>query len=150
MYPDSHLFLRRVFGTACITTLIGTTTETILTMYLFGSLWFRWTLAFKIVTPILHVLFSAAQLWGSFILFKMWKRQQGLLINPKVSINEIREGSRGTGLTVTAEQETETYRSNHSSLVIDMGNQEEMVLRDRVGRGKEMGDSQTEVPKYDQ
>ena len=119
-------------------------------MYLFGSLWFRWTLAFKIVTPIFHVLFSAAQLWGSFILFKMWKRQQGLLINPKVSINEIREGSRGTGLTVTAEQETETYRSNHSSLVIDMGNQEEMVLRDRVGRGKEMGESQTEVPKYDQ
>jgi hypothetical protein len=80
----------------------------------------------------------------------MWKRQQRLLVDSKVSINEIREGSRGTGVTVTAAQETETYRGNHSSLVIDMGNQEETVQRDGVGRGKEMRESQTEVPKYDQ
>jgi hypothetical protein len=118
-------------------------------MYLFGSLWHRWTLAFKVVTPILHVLFSAAQLWGSFVLFKMWKRQQGLLINSKVSVNEISERSRGIGLIVTAVQETETQRSNHSSLAIDMGNQDETVPRDGVGRGKEIGESQTEVPEHD-
>jgi hypothetical protein len=121
-----------------------------LTMYLFGSLWHRWTLAFKVVTPILHVLFSAAQLWGSFVLFKMWKRQQGLLINSEVSVNEISERSRGIGLTVMAAQEAEIHRSNHSSLAIDMGNQEEMVPRDRVERGKEMGESKTEVLKDDQ
>jgi hypothetical protein len=79
----------------------------------------------------------------------MWKRQQRLLADSKVSINEIREGSRSTELTVTAVQETETYRSNHS-LVIDMGNQEETVQRDGVGRGKEMRESQSEVPKYNQ
>jgi hypothetical protein len=149
VYPDRHLFLQRVFRTVCITTLIGTTTETILTMYLFGSLWHQWTLAFKVVTPILHVLFSAAQLWGSFVLFKMWQRQRGILINSKVSANEISEGPRSIGLTVTAAQETETYGNNHS-LVIDMENQEETVPQGGVRRGKEMRESQTEVPEHDQ
>ena len=90
-------------------------------------------LAFKIVTPILHVLFSAAQLWGSFVLFEMWKRQQGLLVNSKASINEISERSRCIGLTATAAQEIETHRSHCSSLAIEIGNQEEKVPRDGVG-----------------
>lgn len=44
-------------------------------MYLFGSLWPRWQLAFKIVTPILHVAFSATQIHGSMVLFRMYRRQ---------------------------------------------------------------------------
>lgn len=44
-------------------------------MYLFGSLWSRWQLAFKVVTPILHVAFSAAQVHGSVILWKMYRTQ---------------------------------------------------------------------------
>lgn len=47
-------------------------------MWLWGSLWDRWTLPFRVVTPILHVIFSAAQLWGAKNFFKMWKEQKKL------------------------------------------------------------------------
>jgi hypothetical protein len=79
VYPDSHHFLRKLFKAAMITTLTGTTAETVLTMYLFGSLWNRWTLVFKVATPMLHLLFTSCQLWGSFNFYKMYKRQQRLI-----------------------------------------------------------------------
>lgn len=79
VYPDSHAFLRKLFLAAMATTLTGTITETILTMYMFGSLWNRWTLAFKITTPMLHVLFAAAQLWGSWNFYCLYQRQCRLL-----------------------------------------------------------------------
>ncbi|KAM3080293.1 hypothetical protein ACMFMF_003703 [Clarireedia jacksonii] len=79
VFPTSHKFLSRLFRIACITTLAGTTAETVLTMYLFGSLWPRWTLAFKITTPMLHVLFASAQLWGSWCFYKMYKKQERLI-----------------------------------------------------------------------
>lgn len=52
-------------------------------MWLFGSLWFEWELAFKVVTPMLHVLFAAAQMWGSWVFFKMYRRQCRLLTASK-------------------------------------------------------------------
>ena len=79
VYPTSHRFLKKLFKTAMVTTLMGTTAETILTMYLFGSLWDRWTMAFKITTPMLHLLFMSCQLWGSYNFYKMYKRQQRLI-----------------------------------------------------------------------
>ena len=50
VYPDSHAFLRRIFRIACITTFTGTIIETILTMYLFGCLWDRWTMAVSLLS----------------------------------------------------------------------------------------------------
>ncbi|KAN0073060.1 hypothetical protein V8E54_009174 [Elaphomyces granulatus] len=79
IYPKRHNFLRRLFLCSCITTLSGTTIETIVIMYLFGSLWTQWRLAFKIVTPLLHLLFSATQLHGSLVFFKMCQKQERLL-----------------------------------------------------------------------
>ncbi|KAH8723731.1 hypothetical protein GQ44DRAFT_740942 [Phaeosphaeriaceae sp. PMI808] len=35
--------------------------------------------AFKIVTPILHVIFMSAQLWGAYNFYKMWRRQMGFI-----------------------------------------------------------------------
>ncbi|KAF8907293.1 hypothetical protein CPB84DRAFT_1843996 [Gymnopilus junonius] len=81
VYPDSHFFLANLFKYACITTFIGTISETILTMYLFAKLWDRWPLAFKVVTPLLHVAFSAAQFHGTRIFYAMWRKQQRILKN---------------------------------------------------------------------
>jgi hypothetical protein len=78
-HPTSHQFLVKIFRLSCITTFIGTIFETILTMYLFGSLWDRWTLAFKIVTPLLHILFASCQLWGSLNFWKMMRWQEGIV-----------------------------------------------------------------------
>jgi hypothetical protein len=54
------------------------------TMYLFGSLWDHWTLAFRIVTPVLFVAFAAAQLHGTRILLKMWQKEKRLLNHEKI------------------------------------------------------------------
>ena len=76
VYPTSHFFLAKLFQFTCITTFVGTVSETILVMYMFGVLWDRWPLAFKIVTPILHVAFSAAQLHGTRIFYIIWRKQE--------------------------------------------------------------------------
>ena len=76
VYPTSHLFLANVFKITCITTLLGTISETILIMYMFGILWDRWPLEFKIFTPILHVALSAAQIHGSRIFYIIWRKQE--------------------------------------------------------------------------
>lgn len=78
-----HAFLVKVMRTACISCLCGTIIETIVVMYLFGSLWYRWTLPFKIVTPILHTVFSAAQLWGAKNFYSMWQSQKKKLAEQK-------------------------------------------------------------------
>jgi hypothetical protein len=80
VYPTYHYFLANVFKFACITTFIGTISETILTMYLFAKLWDRWPLAFKILTPMLHFAFSAAQFHGTRIFYSMWRKQQKLMM----------------------------------------------------------------------
>ena len=81
VYPTSHFFLAKLFQFTCITTFVGTISETILVMYMFGILWDRWPLAFKIITPILHVAFSAAQLHGSRIFYIIWRKQEKELLN---------------------------------------------------------------------
>jgi hypothetical protein len=44
-------------------------------MWIFGTLWEKWNLAFKIVTPSLHVLFTAAQLWGAWVFWIIAKKE---------------------------------------------------------------------------
>jgi hypothetical protein len=87
VYSTKHIFLYKLFLISAITTFCGTILETILTMYLFGSLWDRWTMAFKVVTPMLHVLFASCQLWGTWNFYKMMKRQERLI--------EMHEGELG-------------------------------------------------------
>ena len=76
VYPTSHFFLANLFKFVCITTFFGTMSETVLAMYMFGILWDRWPLAFKIATPLLHIAFSAAQLHGTRIFYIMWRKQE--------------------------------------------------------------------------
>ncbi|GES61224.1 hypothetical protein ATEIFO6365_0006068300 [Aspergillus terreus] len=83
VFPSRHHFLSGVFLIACITTATGTTCETIVAMWLFGGLWNRWRLAFKIVTPILHVAFSATQIHGSIVFWKMYQRQRRLMLRKR-------------------------------------------------------------------
>ena len=88
VYPNDHDFLRKVFLSAGIITFVGTIFETIVVMWLWGTLWDRWTLPFRIVTPILHVVFSAAQIWGAWNFYKMWMRQKVLLQQNKLDIEQ--------------------------------------------------------------
>lgn len=79
IYPSSHRFLQKLFSISCLVTFLGTLFETAVVLYVFGSLWSRWITAFKVVTPLLHVAFSATQLHGSLIFYRMAKRQRRLI-----------------------------------------------------------------------
>jgi len=72
---------------------MGTIAETIMVFVLFGESWSRWELSFKIVTPILHVVFTAAQLHGSRILLSMWRKEKRKLADEYTELNDI-EGVR--------------------------------------------------------
>ncbi|KAF4630348.1 hypothetical protein G7Y89_g7790 [Cudoniella acicularis] len=96
VYPTSHDFLRKLFRISALTTLTGTVAETIVTMWLFGSLWPKWTLAFKVVTPMLHVLFMSCQMWGSWNFYKMYKRQERLLAISEGRLDDVEKLPKDT------------------------------------------------------
>ncbi|KAL5119911.1 hypothetical protein ACEQ8H_002273 [Pleosporales sp. CAS-2024a] len=86
MRTHDHVFLCKVFFVAMCVTFAGTITETVVVMYFWGWAWDRWTTAFRIVTPILHVIFSAAQLWGAYNFYKMWQNQKRKLRGPEEKV----------------------------------------------------------------
>ncbi|TID19684.1 hypothetical protein E2P81_ATG06850 [Venturia nashicola] len=76
VYNDSHYFLMNVFLGTCLVTICGTVAETIMIGVFLAQSWSRWELAFKIITPILHIVFSMAQLHGSRILYSLYLSQK--------------------------------------------------------------------------
>lgn len=76
VHSQNHPLLARIFYATAILEAVGTTVETAVVMFLFGSLWSKWSLSLKVATPFLHTLFSAAQLWGVWIFYQMAKEQQ--------------------------------------------------------------------------
>ena len=103
IWPNRHKFLSRVFLLSCITTATGTICETIVTMWLFGSLWNRWQLAFKVATPLLHIAFSAAQLHGSMVFWKMYRKYRRLLLEEEAGAGSFKEENIGIALHVPSE-----------------------------------------------
>jgi hypothetical protein len=77
---------------AALTTFAGTMAETILTMYLFGSLWDKWTIAFKVTTPMLHILFMSAQLWGTWCFCKMYQKQDRVIAKKEGRVEDLEAG----------------------------------------------------------
>jgi hypothetical protein len=74
-HKDNHYLLKNVFLVTSLITLMGTTAETILTFVFLASIWTRIDMAFKILTPILYMVFVLAQLHGSKILYIMYKKE---------------------------------------------------------------------------
>ncbi|PMD61072.1 uncharacterized protein K444DRAFT_719080 [Hyaloscypha bicolor E] len=98
LHPTSPHFLSKLFRITACTELDGTISETAVTMWLFGSLWHRWTLPFKIVTPLLHILFAAAQLRGSYVFWRLWQREKAKVAGLDAADVEMgREGHGGGG-----------------------------------------------------
>jgi hypothetical protein len=90
--PTKHLFLSRAFYATALFEAISPVFETAVVMWLFGSLWDRWTLQMKVITPILHVIFKASQIWGAILFWKLARKEEGRLARQK----------RGQSLTVEA------------------------------------------------
>lgn len=68
--------LLRAFGVAFWSSLIGTVAETATILGLYGALWNKWTLTMKVMIPILHCVFTAAQLWGEKCTWDLWQQEK--------------------------------------------------------------------------
>lgn len=79
LYPGRHFMMYKIFLTIAVAEIVGTTLETVIVFWLWSTLWKQWTLPFKIVTPILHALFSAAQLFGAWIFWKLARKERSKL-----------------------------------------------------------------------
>ena len=110
VYPTKHYFLKRLFFTCMVTTFCGTMAETVLTMYLFGISWNRWQLAFKITTPMLHVLFMSCQLWGTYNFYKMVQRQKRIIRDQEREQGKHEDTELGT-------KKMEESKASHETIV---------------------------------
>ncbi|KAF2656052.1 hypothetical protein K491DRAFT_715745 [Lophiostoma macrostomum CBS 122681] len=98
-YPDNHRKIRNWNRFACYSTAFGTLIETVLIMWLFSIHWNRWNLGLKIATPVLHTMFSAAQLWGTKNYYSMWKYHEDILNEDKKK-TDVGEREKGYGVGV--------------------------------------------------
>src|ERR1700761_4156633 len=77
--PGRHVLMYRLFLGTSVAEVVGTVFETTIIFWLWGTLWNQWTLPFRVVTPILHALFSAAQLFGAWIFWKLAKKEKAII-----------------------------------------------------------------------
>ncbi|EUC30263.1 hypothetical protein COCCADRAFT_104404 [Bipolaris zeicola 26-R-13] len=68
--------LLRSFSVAFWCSSIGTLAETGTIFGLYGALFHRWTLTMKIMIPILHCIFTAAQVWGEWCTWSLWQQEK--------------------------------------------------------------------------
>lgn len=92
LYPDRHTLMHRIFIGTAVAEVAGTVFETILIFWLWGTLWKQWTLPFKVVTPILHTLFCAAQLFGAWVFWRLARKEKS-----KINTIVVRQSSQNKG-----------------------------------------------------
>jgi hypothetical protein len=83
-WPKTHGALADIFLATTILEIVGTTFETIIVFTIFFSLWKDWTITFRVLTPVLHILFSCAQLWGARVFWIMSKQHREIASNDAV------------------------------------------------------------------
>src|ERR1700761_2442080 len=82
-----HTLMYRLFLATSAAEVAGTLFETIIVFWLWGSLWQQWTLPFRIVTPLLHALFSAAQLFGAWVFWQLARKEKALIHAEKLGLS---------------------------------------------------------------
>ena len=115
VHITKHALLIKIFRAAFFSTLVGTTVETIVVMWLFGSLWSKWTIGFKVATPILHIIFTAAQVWGSVVFYRMWQNQKRLLAEERGDSEDKEAYSSPSSSQGIVEVPVEPELSTHAS-----------------------------------
>lgn len=96
--PDvARKTLLRSFSVAFWCSLVGTLAETATIFGLYGALWNRWTLTMKILIPILHCIFTAAQLWGEYCTWGLWQQEKRKAKMAQVSGDEALSSVTGKG-----------------------------------------------------
>ncbi|KAF4548695.1 Hypothetical protein D9617_26g079090 [Elsinoe fawcettii] len=89
--PNAHRKNAKIFLMTVFSELTGTFIETVTVMILFGSFWNTWTLTFKITTPVLHLLFTLAQLWNARVFWGLYREKK------RLAALEEGEGGEGQG-----------------------------------------------------
>jgi hypothetical protein len=89
--------LLRSFAVAFWCSLIGTVAETATILGLYGALWHRWTITMKVLIPILHCIFTAAQLWGEYCTWNLWQQEKRKAKRSQVDGDKASSNNKGRG-----------------------------------------------------
>lgn len=79
IYRDPNVKSSKLLNSFCIAfwcSTIGTIAETATILGLYGALYHKWTLTMKVLIPILHCVFTAAQLWGEKCTWDLWQKEK--------------------------------------------------------------------------
>jgi hypothetical protein len=88
--PDvAQKTLLRSFSVAFWCSLVGTVAETATIFGLYGALWSKWTITMKVLIPVLHCIFTAAQLWGEYCTWSLWQQEKGKAKRTKMAGDEV-------------------------------------------------------------
>lgn len=80
LYPTRHRFIVKMLHAAAIYEVVSALFETAVIMWMFGAMWDRWTISNKIITPIFHTVFKAAQIHGARVFLNMERREKKRLL----------------------------------------------------------------------
>lgn len=88
--PDvAQKTLLRSFSVAFWCSLIGTVAETATIFGLYGALWSKWTITMKVLIPVLHCIFTAAQLWGEYCTWSLWQQEKRKVKRTEINGDEV-------------------------------------------------------------
>ncbi|PVH96112.1 hypothetical protein DM02DRAFT_130974 [Periconia macrospinosa] len=79
LFPTAHSSLYRWFTIATLVMVSSTLLETAIILWIYVALFKRWRTDLKIVTPVMHLLFTSAQLWGARALRGLAQREKKLI-----------------------------------------------------------------------
>lgn len=113
IWPTDHNLLARIFAGTAVISSLGTVAETIMVMTLFGQAWDRWELSFKVITPILHFLFTVAQIHAAKILYLMWAKERRLALAESMNDTDIEGQAKAKAMA-----DDQKFKGNETTIEI--------------------------------
>jgi hypothetical protein len=106
VFNKRHRFLQKVFFFCSATIFVGTLCETILVIYFYASVFSELTRPYRIVIPMLHLLFSSAQFNGCHIFWRLFRKQQLLLADERKLMERDLEAAKMKKYAASSSSET--------------------------------------------
>lgn len=106
VFNKRHYFLQKIFLFCSITIFVGAICETVVVIYFYASVFSELTRSYRIVIPLLHLLFISAQFNGCHIFWRLFRKQQLLLADERKLLERDLEAAKVKKYAASASSET--------------------------------------------
>jgi hypothetical protein len=111
VFNQRHRFLRKIFLLCSATIFVGALCETILVIYFYASIFSELTRSYRLVIPLLHLLFTSAQFNGCHIFWRLYRKQQLLLADEQKLLEHDLEAAKMKKYAASSASETSSKSS---------------------------------------